>query len=200
LSGFCFLSLITDAYSHMIIGYTLAPKLEFHYTESALDMALATIPEHPDGLIHHSDRGIQYAYPSYTNKLRDHHITISMTEHGDPLENAMAERVNGILKQEWLSLYEFKDIHHVRLSWSRPLRSTIPEGLMPASTSLLLSRLRKEPERSKTGGKGDSRYNSPRMKHKQQQEPEPEGNQQLKPETRRLKAELVESLLRGQGV
>jgi transposase InsO family protein len=61
LSGFCFLSLITDAYSHMIIGYTLAPKLEFHYTESALDMALATIPEHPDGLIHHSDRGIQYA-------------------------------------------------------------------------------------------------------------------------------------------
>jgi transposase InsO family protein len=99
----------------MIIGYTLAPKLEFHYTESALDMALATIPEHSDGLIHHSDRGIQYAYPSYTNKLRDRHITISMTEHGDPLENAMAERVNGILKQEWLSLYEFKDIHHVRL-------------------------------------------------------------------------------------
>jgi transposase InsO family protein len=114
LEGFCFLSLVTDAYSHMIIGYTLAPRLDFHYTEEALDMALASTSGELKGLIHHSDRGIQYAYPSYTDKLRKHHITISMTENGDPLENAMAERVNGILKQEWLSLYEFKDIHHVR--------------------------------------------------------------------------------------
>jgi transposase InsO family protein len=114
LEGFCFLSLITDACSRMIIGYTLAPRLEFHYTEAAPDMALETTCGKPEGLIHHSDRGIQYAYPSYTRKLREHHVTISMTENGDPLENAMAERVNGILKQEWLSLYEFKDICHVR--------------------------------------------------------------------------------------
>lgn len=114
LKGFCFLSVVTDAYSHKIIGYRLAPTLAFHYTEEALDMALETTKGSLKGLIHHSDRGFQYAYYSYTQKLKKHHIRISMTENPDPLENAIAERVNGILKQEWLHHYEFTDIDHVR--------------------------------------------------------------------------------------
>ena len=112
--GFCYLSLITDAYSHKIIGHILAPSLAYRYTQEALEMALATLKEEPEGLIHHSDRGVQYAYFAYTNILKEHHINISMTENPDPLENAMAERVNGILKQEWLNRYEFSDIEHVR--------------------------------------------------------------------------------------
>lgn len=114
LKGFCFLSLVTDAYSHKIIAYILAPTLAYHYTEQALDMALATTQGSLRNLIHHSDRGFQYAYYCYTDKLKEHQIKISMTESPDPLENAMAERVNGILKQEWLNQYEFTNIDHVR--------------------------------------------------------------------------------------
>ena len=112
--GFCFLSLVTDAYSHQIIGYKLAPSLAYHYTEEALDMALSQAGEELDKLIHHSDRGFQYAYYKYVNKLNKRQIKISMTENGDPLENAVAERVNGILKQEWLHHHQFKDIEDVR--------------------------------------------------------------------------------------
>lgn len=112
--GFCFLSLVTDAYSHKIRGYSLAPTLAFRYTEQALDMAIGSIQGDLSRLIHHSDRGFQYAYSSYTDKLKKHHISISMTENPDPLENAIAERVNGILKQEWLNGYEFTDMEHVR--------------------------------------------------------------------------------------
>lgn len=111
---FCFLSLVTDAYHHKIIGFSLAPTLAFHYTEQALDMALSTTEGKLDKLIHHSDRGFQYAYNSYTDKLKKNEIKISMTENPDPLENAVAERVNGILKQEWLNFHEFSDIEHVR--------------------------------------------------------------------------------------
>jgi len=114
MEGFCFLSLVTDVYSHQIIGYSLASSLAYHYTEEALDMALSQVSGKLDQLIHHSDRGFQYAYYKYVNKLRRHHIEISMTENGDPLENAVAERVNGILKQEWLHHHQFKDIEDVR--------------------------------------------------------------------------------------
>jgi len=114
MRGFCYLSLITDAYSHKIIGHTLASTLAYHYTEEALDKALETAKGKLDHLIHHSDRGFQYAYEAYTSKLKQHNIRISMTENPDPLENALAERVNGILKQEWLNLHEFTDIEHVR--------------------------------------------------------------------------------------
>lgn len=114
LKGFNFLSVVTDAYSHEIIGHCLAPTLAYHYTEQALDMALATLEEEPQSLIHHSDRGLQYAYASYTDKLKAHGIRISMTQSGDPKENPMAERVNGILKEEFLNSHEFKDIEDVR--------------------------------------------------------------------------------------
>jgi transposase InsO family protein len=106
-AGFCFLSLVTDAYSHKIVGWRLAPTLAYGHTEEALLMAIGNAKSPLEGLIHHSDRGVQYAYPHYTDVLRKEGIRISMTENGDPLENAVAERINGILKQEWLHGHDF---------------------------------------------------------------------------------------------
>jgi putative transposase len=98
--GFGYLSLITDAYSRKIVGYHLNGDLSAKGCLSALRMALAGNPER-EGLIHHSDRGLQYYSAAYT-KMLGPDIRISMTEKSDPLENAIAERVNGILKDELL--------------------------------------------------------------------------------------------------
>ena len=101
--GLCYLHLVTDAYSHKIIGWVLAPGLHSRYSLQALGMAISgTGGECPDGLIHHSDRGIQYCCDAYVKCLKDHKITVSMTEDSNPTDNAIAERVNGILKTEWL--------------------------------------------------------------------------------------------------
>jgi putative transposase len=100
--GFLYLSLVTDAYSRKIVGWNLSPRLEADGAVQALQMALQQLPEQ-HALIHHSDRGIQYCCDKYVSILRSLGINISMTENGDPLENAIAERVNGILKSEWLS-------------------------------------------------------------------------------------------------
>ena len=101
--GVCYLSLITDAYSHKIVGWAVGPTLETIYPLEALKMALATIDdETASRLIHHSDRGCQYCSDAYVAELKKHGISISMTQSGDPLENAVAERANGILKTEWL--------------------------------------------------------------------------------------------------
>lgn len=98
--GFVYLSLITDAYSKKIVGWCLWPDLTSEGALNALKMAVNT--ETPkQGLIHHSDRGIQYCCNDYVNYLNGCHIDISMTENGDPYENAIAERVNGILKDEY---------------------------------------------------------------------------------------------------
>lgn len=101
--GFAYLFLITDAYSHKIVGFYLSKDLSAKGSLMALKMALANNPDRA-GLIHHSDRGVQYCCDAYVNLLQDkrNSIKISMTEKGDPLENAIAERVNGILKQELL--------------------------------------------------------------------------------------------------
>ena len=101
--GFIYLSLITDGYSRKIIGWWVGTSLEAIYTLSALDMALKQLPKHISGLIHHSDRGVQYCCGDYVKKLCKSKVAISMTEDGDPRENAIAERVNGILKEEWLN-------------------------------------------------------------------------------------------------
>lgn len=105
--GFLYLSLITDAYSHKIIGYSVANNLAAVNTLTALKMALRNNPP-AKSLVHHSDRGIQYCSTEYINLLKEHHIRVSMTESGDPLENALAERVNGIIKNEYLQHYTFK--------------------------------------------------------------------------------------------
>jgi len=99
--GFAYLSLITDAYSRKIVGFYLSTDLSSKGPLAALKMAFASNPIH-DGLIHHSDRGVQYCCDEYVKLLEHHQVKISMTEKGDPLENALAERVNGILKQELL--------------------------------------------------------------------------------------------------
>jgi putative transposase len=99
--GFAYLSLITDAYSRKIVGYHLNKRLVAKGPAAALRMALRNNPER-EGLIHHSDRGLQYYSGEYM-KLIGRDIRISMSEKSDPLENAIAERVNGILKQELLA-------------------------------------------------------------------------------------------------
>lgn len=105
--GFAYLSLITDAYSHKIVGFYLSKDLSAQGSLKALKMALSNNPNR-FGLIHHSDRGVQYCCDIYVNLLQSKEIKISMTENGDPRENAIAERLNGILKQELLE-EEFPD-------------------------------------------------------------------------------------------
>jgi putative transposase len=100
-NSFAYLSLITDAYSRKIVGFYLSKDLTAKGPLQALKMALKANPNIA-GLIHHSDRGVQYCCDAYVKLLQDNEIKISMTENGDPLENAIAERVNGILKGELL--------------------------------------------------------------------------------------------------
>jgi len=99
--GFAYLCLITDAYSHKIVGFCLSETLEAKGCVEALKMALKNNPE-LHNLIHHSDRGVQYCCADYVALLAKNSIRISMTQSGDPRENALAERVNGILKDELL--------------------------------------------------------------------------------------------------
>mgnify|MGYP000208051525 FL=1 len=96
------MSLITDAYSRKIVGFYLSKTLEATGSIKALKIALQYNHVEPNKLIHHSDRGVQYCCNTYVEILKKKKIKISMTEHGDPLENAIAERVNGILKDELL--------------------------------------------------------------------------------------------------
>jgi putative transposase len=99
--GFAYLSLVTDVYSHKIVGYRLSDELATDGPVAALEMAVkGRIGNHP--LLHHSDRGSQYCSSAYIKLLNNNNIGISMTQNGDPRENAIAERVNGILKQELL--------------------------------------------------------------------------------------------------
>ena len=98
---FCYLSLVTDYYTKEIIGWCVGETLETKFAIEALNMALSRLNGNPaEGLIHHSDRGVQYASYDYTKLLKKHNIKISMTECGDPKDNAVAERVNGIIKNE----------------------------------------------------------------------------------------------------
>ncbi|PQV45752.1 transposase InsO family protein [Jejuia pallidilutea] len=96
-----YLALVTDAYSKKIMGYDVSSSLETEGSIRALEMALEkrSYGNHP--LMHHSDRGLQYCSNEYQKLLKDNTITTSMTEKYDPYQNAIAERVNGILKQEF---------------------------------------------------------------------------------------------------
>jgi putative transposase len=99
--GFCYLALITDAYSRKIVGYSVSQSLSIEFCLDALKQALTDVPM-PDKLIHHSDRGIQYCSAAYVGRLQKCHVKISMTEQNHVYENALAERVNGILKTEFM--------------------------------------------------------------------------------------------------
>lgn len=100
VKGFCYLALITDLYSRKIIGHDISDSLELAGCLRALQKALRQAKP-VAGLVHHSDRGVQYCSNQYVNELRKHRIEISMTEENHCYENAVAERVNGILKDEF---------------------------------------------------------------------------------------------------
>lgn len=117
-SGFAYLHLVTDAYSKKIMGWCLSPSLHAEATIQALQMALRNADCDLSGLIHHSDRGCQYCCEKYVKLLQDNGILVSMTQDGDPRDNAIAERVNGILKSEWLNDEHFNgyDDAHKRVA------------------------------------------------------------------------------------
>lgn len=114
---FGYLFLITDAYSRKIVGFNVTDDMKVSSAVVALKQALAQKP--PETIvIHHSDRGIQYCSQEYVNLLLEHNAMISMTDNGDPLENAIAERVNGILKTELISPY-YNTVHDASIHISR---------------------------------------------------------------------------------
>jgi len=116
-NGFVYISFITDAYSKKIVGYHVAQTMEAVETLEALKMAISGFLKQPDcqlQLTHHSDRGVQYCSELYVKLLKKNNINISMTQSGDPLENAIAERVNGIIKEEYLNDYSIDTIKQAK--------------------------------------------------------------------------------------
>jgi len=102
----CYLALVTDAYSKKIVGYDVSESLSMEGSVRALKMAISKRAYKKDMLIHHSDRGLQYCCDEYQQILIKNSIKCSMTESYDPYRNAVAERVNGILKQEFIIIKE----------------------------------------------------------------------------------------------
>ena len=113
-SGFAYLSLITDAFSRKIVGHHVAKSLHAVNTLKALQMALRNETNLEEGIIHHSDRGTQYCAKEYVEILEEHRFKISMTQNSDPLDNSIAERVNGIIKQEFLDYYYLAGIRDAK--------------------------------------------------------------------------------------
>ena len=108
-----YLAVILDAFSRRCIGWALEPSLEAELTLAALRMALAT-RSIPPGLVHHSDRGVQYASQAYTRLLTERGIRISMSRRGNPYDNAQAESFIKTLKHEEVYLFEYEDITEAR--------------------------------------------------------------------------------------
>ena len=113
INGFCYLALITDLYSRKIMAYDVSDTLELTGSLRALHKALRRTPN-IDGLIHHSDRGVQYCSHQYTKELITKNIEISMTQENHCYENAVAERLNGILKDEFYLDQIFFDVKHAQ--------------------------------------------------------------------------------------
>ncbi len=112
----CYLSLVTDAYSKRIMGYYVAENMSTESSALALKMAIKNRQTDTPALIHHSDRGVQYCSDGYQKILLENKIQCSMTNNGDPYENAVAERINGILKQEFVI-----DTYHADLDIMREI-------------------------------------------------------------------------------
>jgi putative transposase len=119
--GHSFLSLVTDAYSRKIVGFHLSERLTAAGPVAALGMAIGSCSD-TAGLIHHSDRGSQYCCNDYVGLLQENKISISMTQSGDPGDNAIAERVNGILKSELLEDV-YPDVQTARISVVRAVNA-----------------------------------------------------------------------------
>ena len=112
----CYLSLVTDAYSKKIMGFYVANNMDTESSVQALKMAVKGRKYSKELLIHHSDRGVQYCAGGYQKVLLKNGIRCSMTNNGDPYENAVAERINGILKQEFII-----DTYHADLDIMRKI-------------------------------------------------------------------------------
>ncbi len=110
---FIYLAVILDAFSRRCIGWHLDRTLEADIAIAALKMAVASRMIRP-GLVHHSDRGVQYASTDYTNLLKEHSISISMSRRGNPYDNAKAESFMKTLKMEEVHLYEYEDFFEAR--------------------------------------------------------------------------------------
>lgn len=103
---FVYLYLITDMYSRKIVGYAVGTSLHAHWAVQALQKAISGVGASLQGLIHHSDRGVQYCCGDYIALLKVYDIQPSMTTGGDPLENPIAERVNRTIKEEFMENYK----------------------------------------------------------------------------------------------
>ena len=112
-SSFAYLALVTDMYSRKVVGYDFSRSLTLDGPLRALRMALKGVTD-ASALIHHSDRGVQYCSLQYTDELLSKKARISMSEAGNPYENAIAERVNGILKDEFLLDATFPDFQSAK--------------------------------------------------------------------------------------
>lgn len=117
-----YLALVLDVYSRKIVGYDFGTSLEASGSLRALRMALRQMPEGAQP-IHHSDRGCQYCSHMYINLLNKNEVKISMTELNHCYENAMAERLNGILKHEYWLNCRFNDEKEARLAVSQAIES-----------------------------------------------------------------------------
>jgi len=110
---FVYLAVILDAFSRRVIGWALGRTLEAELAVTALRMALTERQPGP-GLVHHSDRGVQYASGAYTEMLKQHQATISMSRKGNPYDNAACESFMKTLKQEEVYRNEYRDFHEAR--------------------------------------------------------------------------------------
>lgn len=116
-AGWAYLSLVTDAASRMIVGWSLHPSLAKDGPMEAMNMALDLYRRHgadPGRMIHHSARGVQYCCNDYVALLQGNGVRISMTRSGDPLHNALAERMNNTVKNGWLFDTQDSSIEEVR--------------------------------------------------------------------------------------
>ena len=100
-SGHAYLALVTDAYSRKIMGWSLQDNMKVSMVKEALNMAYKNCIFNHKNIIHHSDRGIQYCCPDYSQFAENKGFILSTTQQYDPYENAIAERINGILKYEF---------------------------------------------------------------------------------------------------
>ena len=110
---FVYLAAVLDAYSRRVVGWALGPTLEASLAVEALQMALDNRNPSP-GLVHHSDRGVQYASLNYTGLLKGHHVTISMSRKGNPYDNAKCESFMKTLKYDEVYRQEYQDLGEAR--------------------------------------------------------------------------------------
>lgn len=121
LQYFAYLTLVTDAHPRKIVGWHLSRDLGAAGCMAALRTAIAGNRGRLSGLVHHSDRGIQYCCREYVQTLKQHGIQISMTENGDPYENALAERMNRTIKEEMLQNRRFLSFEEARQAVERAI-------------------------------------------------------------------------------